>query len=104
MCNQLKIAGLACVAALLVALSSMLSVEAASGKKSAKSKPLHVTVHPSSKKRRGGYSYGESESYTAEEMRRLFDPPRQSRGGPFDSGFFFDSPIAPRGGDSPYMN
>lgn len=29
---------------------------------------------------------------------------RQSQGGPFDSGFFFDSGIDPRGGDSPYIN
>jgi hypothetical protein len=29
---------------------------------------------------------------------------KQSPGGPFDSGFFFDSGIGPNGGDSPYMN
>jgi hypothetical protein len=29
---------------------------------------------------------------------------KQSQGGPFDSGFFFDSGIGPNGGDSPYMN
>jgi hypothetical protein len=28
---------------------------------------------------------------------------RQTRSGPFDHGFFFDSGIAPRGGDSPYV-
>jgi hypothetical protein len=28
---------------------------------------------------------------------------RQTRSGPFDHGFFFDSGIAPRGGDSPYI-
>jgi hypothetical protein len=29
---------------------------------------------------------------------------KQSPGGPFDSGFFFDSGIGPNGGDSPYLN
>ena len=29
---------------------------------------------------------------------------KQSQGGPFDSGFFFDSGIGPNGGNSPYMN
>ena len=29
---------------------------------------------------------------------------KQSQGGPFDSGFFFDSGMGPNGGDSPYMN
>jgi len=29
---------------------------------------------------------------------------RQSQFGPFDNGFFFDSGINPRGGDSPYQN
>ena len=29
---------------------------------------------------------------------------KQSPGGPFDSGFFFDSGMGPNGGDSPYMN
>ncbi len=29
---------------------------------------------------------------------------KQSPGGPFDSGFFFDSGIGRNGGDSPYMN
>lgn len=28
---------------------------------------------------------------------------RQTVNGPFDHGFFFDSGIAPRGGDSPYL-
>lgn len=50
---------------------------------------------------------------TPEEIARYFqlyggyiDPAinKQSQGGPFDSGFFFDSGIGPNGGDSPYMN
>jgi hypothetical protein len=48
-----------------------------------------------------------------EEIARYFalyggyiDPSinKQSQGGPFDSGFFFDSGMGPNGGDSPYMN
>jgi len=50
---------------------------------------------------------------SADEIARYFqlyggfiDPAinKQSQGGPFDSGFFFDSGIGPNGGDSPYMN
>jgi hypothetical protein len=50
---------------------------------------------------------------TPEEIARYFalhggniDPyiNKQSPGGPFDSGFFFDSGIGANGGDSPYMN
>lgn len=50
---------------------------------------------------------------TPEEIARYFqlyggfiDPQinKQSPGGPFDSGFFFDSGMGPNGGDSPYMN
>jgi hypothetical protein len=64
--------------------------------------------------RRGGYSYsvpdtintyGDSRSlYGATLMFR--DPmlDRQTNAGPFDHGFFFDSGIAPRGGNSPYMH
>jgi hypothetical protein len=53
------------------------------------------------------------ETSTADEIARYFqlyggfiDPAinKQSQGGPFDSGFFFDSGIGPNGGDSPYMN
>jgi len=29
---------------------------------------------------------------------------RQTPGGPFDSGFFFDSAIGPHGGNSPYQH
>ena len=63
--------------------------------------------------RRGGYSYQYQDSInTYGDARSNFggasslrDPmlDRQSRSGPFDHGFFFDSGIAPRGGDSPYM-
>ena len=64
--------------------------------------------------RRGGYSYTVEDSInTYGDSRNVYgatqsfrDPmlDRQTNAGPFDSGFFFDSGIAPRGGNSPYMN
>lgn len=67
-----------------------------------------------SKERRGGYSYSVQDTINTYGDSRtkyggatsLRDPmlDRQTEAGPFDHGFFFDSGIAPRGGDSPYMN
>ena len=64
--------------------------------------------------RRGGYSYSAADTInTYGDARGRFgsanslrDPfiDRQTKAGPFDHGFFFDSGIAPRGGDSPYMH
>ena len=64
--------------------------------------------------RRGGYSYAaEDVVNTYGQTRALFGSinsyrdryvDRQTSSGPFDHGFFFDSGIAPRGGDSPYLN
>ena len=64
--------------------------------------------------RRGGYSYApEDVVNTYGQTRGLFGSinsyrdryvDRQTSSGPFDHGFFFDSGIAPRGGDSPYLN
>jgi hypothetical protein len=62
---------------------------------------------------RGGYySYSDSDVInTYAGSRGLFgstnfyrDPftDRQTSSGPFDHGFFFDSGMGPRGGDSPY--
>jgi hypothetical protein len=56
--------------------------------------------------------YTLSQGSTPEEIARYFqlyggyiDPTinKQSPGGPFDSGFFFDSGMGQNGGDSPYM-
>lgn len=65
-------------------------------------------------KRRGGYSYTKEDTInTYGDARGRFgaanslrDPSMdtQTRSGPFDHGFFFNSPMGPRGGDSPYMN
>jgi len=58
-------------------------------------------------------AYAVERGSTPAEIARYFalyggyiDPQinKQSQGGPFDSGFFFDSGIGPNGGDSPYMN
>lgn len=64
--------------------------------------------------RRGGYSYsagdvintyGDSRSiYGGASVYRDRFLDRQTTAGPFDHGFFFDSGIGPRGGDSPYQN
>ena len=64
--------------------------------------------------RRGGYySYVDDDVInTYGGSRSLFgstntyrDPyvDRQTTAGPFDHGFFFDSGVAPRGGDAPYL-
>ena len=61
--------------------------------------------------RRGGYSYaapdsintyGDSRAVYGGGNTYFYNQPTQ--GGPFDSGFFFDSGINPRGGNSPYQN
>lgn len=67
---------------------------------SAKEKPLRGVVRPAP--RRGGYSY---KYLQGTNTRKFVDPTlsAQSPSGPFDSGFFFSTPNAPHGGDSPYM-
>lgn len=62
---------------------------------------------------RGGYSYRPEDVINTYGLTRSLygstnayrDPfaDRQTPAGPFDHGFFFDSGIAPRGGDSPYL-
>ncbi len=53
---------------------------------------------------RRAYSYSKSD-IVGSDSRRFYDPSltRQTPGGPFDSGFFFDSGIGRNGGESPYM-
>ncbi len=62
--------------------------------------------------RRGGYSFDASDTVnTTVGTRSLYGGTNvfrdrqldsQTIGGPFDHGFFFNSPVGPRGGDSPY--
>ena len=64
--------------------------------------------------RRGGYSYVYADSLdtygnarTVTGGSRFYRDSyldRQTRSGPFDHGFFYDSSAMPRGGDSPYMH
>lgn len=114
-------------AALLVAASClMLSVPADAGARKSASANQVGGAHPKSPyyrggprvkgfvARRGGYSYSAADSVnTYGDSRSNFggassyrDPflDRQSSSGPFDHGFFFDSGISPRGGNSPYLN
>jgi hypothetical protein len=55
---------------------------------------------------RGGYySYTDQDAINSYAWTSVFRTPlsdQQSPGGPFDSGFFFDSGIGPRFNDSPY--
>ncbi|MDX2204198.1 MAG: hypothetical protein NW223_15715 [Hyphomicrobiaceae bacterium] len=65
-------------------------------------------------RRIGGYSYTYSDvTNTYGLSRSLYgsmnswrDPSldRQTRSGPFDHDFFFDSGVGPRGGESPYLH
>ncbi len=95
------------VAAIMLVFMSVHPTAEANDKKSADGKPLRVTVHPTQKRTRrpiGGYSYSRTDGISAKDTRRFIDPPRQSPNGPFDSDFFFATPDAPRGGQSPYMH
>ena len=66
-------------------------------------RPLEVTIHRH--RRTGGYSYGTSDvTSTYGRAPPPYLDVRQSPGGPFDSGFFFDSGISPRGGNSLYFH
>ena len=123
---MLRIATLTIVAAAAAFLTPV-SADAAS-KKAVKTEPQasESVEHRASKsyrrgpqvrgfvQRRGGYSYGLADSInTYGDSRSVYGGGntysgyqfnRQSQGGPFDSGFFFDSGISPRGGNSPYQN
>jgi hypothetical protein len=63
------------------------------------------------RRHRGGYSYGYGDSINTDVRGKAgnsgFRDPnlyRQTPGGPFDSGFFFDSGMGLNGGQSPYMH
>ena len=123
---MLQIATLTIVAATAVLLAPV-SADAAA-KKAVKTEPKasESVEHRASKsyrrgpqvrgfvQRRGGYSYGLADSInTYGDSRSVYGGGntysgyqfnRQSQGGPFDSDFFFDSGISPRGGNSPYQN
>lgn len=104
-----------------------LAAEAGSAKKDMPQAPAAATAeHPKSAtyrrapqvrgfiQRRGGYSYASGDTtFTYGDTRSAYGSANSTRGpwfnrqtgsGPFDNGFFFDSGIGPRGGDSPYRN
>lgn len=77
--------------------------------------PNEAEAKPKTRKRRAARQGTVSQQSKAKEKEiseyfRLYggfiDPAinRQTPGGPFDSGFFFDSGIGRNGGQSPYMN
>ncbi len=115
------------MAALVAAAALSLAAPAAdAGSRRAVAKSAEGAEHPQSRAyrggprvkgyvaRRGGYSYsvpdtintyGDARSkYGSASSYRDPSLDRQTNAGPFDHGFFFDSGIGPRGGDSPYMN
>jgi hypothetical protein len=104
----LAVAGAIAVLALASANSALADE---SGKRSTYRKAPQVKGYAA---RHGGYSYSYSDTInTYGDSRSLYgatqsfrDPmlDRQTNAGPFDHGFFFESGIAPRGGNSPYMN
>ena len=88
----------------LGALGAVTAPAAAQSSEDAKpGKPLRGTFHY--RRKRGGYSYKASDTLSGAEARRFYDTDatRQSPGGPFDNGFFFDSAITPHGGQAPYQ-
>ncbi|MFO1169674.1 MAG: hypothetical protein U1E49_01750 [Hyphomicrobiaceae bacterium] len=68
-------------------------------------KKSHRTVAHLHGKAVGGYSYGTPEAITDYRDRSILrDPNLDGQGGPFDSGYFFNSTITRVGSESPYLN
>lgn len=110
-----RILAISIAAALLIPISAPTSVEAGWRKakgSSAKSRSRSAQVR-GFRQRRGQYSYNSNDvANTYGNSRTRYgsvnsyrDPfsDRQTVAGPFDHGWFFDSGVAPRGGDSPYL-
>lgn len=94
----MKISVLSCLVAAGLALAPMSAAQAAQPRKA---KPLRVEVYK--KHYRGGYSY---RYVDAIDTRRFVDPAlgQNAQGGPFDNGFFFETPRGPYGGTTPYFH
>jgi hypothetical protein len=94
----MKISALSCLLAIGLAFAPVVSADAALRKRY---KPLSVPVYKKYH-RRGGYSYRYVDTI---DTRKFVDPTisHQSQGGPFDSGFFFETPRGPYGGTAPYF-
>lgn len=66
-------------------------------------KPIRGVVHPRKLPAHvGGYSYTVIDTYTVPPI--VIAPNLVHQGGPFDSGFFFDSNVTTIGSQAPYMN
>jgi len=92
---------LSCLLAVGLVCAPIVSADAAPRKRY--SKPLSVPVYKKHYgKYRGGYSYRYVDSI---DTRKFVDRSSsyQSQGGPFDSGFFFETPRGPYGGTTPYF-
>jgi len=89
---------LSCLLAAGLIVAPIASADAQSRKRT--TKPLSVPVYK--KQYRGGYSVRKTDTI---DTRRFVDPSSQfqSQGGPFDSGFFFETPRGPFGGTAPYF-
>lgn len=114
MSRSLVYAGILSAAALLVLVTAdvagMNTIAGARAEQSDQSKPPRRAKRHARTQPRG---YTLSQGASPAEIARYFqlyggfiDPSinKQSQGGPFDSGFFFDSGINRNGGDSPYLN
>jgi hypothetical protein len=102
------------VGLLSIAFGAMFLVAGAAGERAWADGAHRGGAHvKGSVQKRGGYSYTYEDSINTYgdprrygSTRSFRDPglDKQSQGGPFDSGFFFDSATAPRGGDAPLMH
>ncbi|MGE0767283.1 MAG: hypothetical protein AB7L90_12525 [Hyphomicrobiaceae bacterium] len=90
---------LSCLLAVGLVCAPVISADAAPRKRY---KPLSVPVYKKHRYR-GGYSYRYVDTI---DTRKFVDRSMgyQSQGGPFDSGFFFETPRGPYGGTTPYFH
>jgi len=99
----IALAVIAAVGFIKLAHAGEVRTGAARGRYYRRRRPLQVEIY--AQRRRGGYSYRVPDIIGTNGRS---PPPymhvRQTPSGPFDSGFFFDSGIGPRGGDSPYLH
>lgn len=121
MVRGLKI-GMAVAALALIGLAPDVGVSSAQAQGSSAQPAEHPSANAYRKRGpqvrgyvlRGGYSYGREDSintygdsrsrYGGASFYRDTMLDRQSRSGPFDHGFFFDSAIGRGGGNAPYQH
>lgn len=91
------------IAAMAFAASLAMQPGAADAQTTVKKYPPLKGVIYGKKRRPGGYTYKYADAI---DTRKFNDPALsyQTQGGPFDNGFFFETPRAPFGGQTPYMH